>query len=72
MIMTVRYSCQNFLKSVAVSTQAEESILLKTASYISNVLYIVRYVDGLLHQEKYVKAARTDPQGTAQSQNTQN
>ncbi len=32
--MAVRNSCQNFLKSIAMSTQAEESILLKTASYM--------------------------------------
>ncbi len=33
MIMAVRNSCLNSLKSIAMSTQAEESILLKTASY---------------------------------------
>ncbi len=33
MTMAVRNSYWNFLKSIAVSTQAEESILMKTASY---------------------------------------
>ncbi len=33
MIIAVRNSCLKSLKSIAVSTQAEESILLKTASY---------------------------------------
>ncbi len=35
MTMAVRNSHWNFLKSIAVSTQAEESILMKTASYSS-------------------------------------
>ncbi len=33
MIMAVRNSCWNVLKSITTSTRAEESILLKTASY---------------------------------------
>ncbi len=33
MTMAVRNSHWNFLKSIAMSTQAEESILMKTASY---------------------------------------